>query len=162
MTLSPKHPSATPSTCLGTSTTALSSPVAIFVPRSPSCFRLPALGFQLEQRDRDRHRPHRLCPDDHHRLCQKRKPTHKPKAMTSLIFSLAIFLVVVIYGIIAVALVLGAAWLFDRLILWPFLKLKAKHTKSRETQPPVQHYFPVEEMISLGAALRERNPGASS
>lgn len=78
----------------------------------------------------------------------------------SLIFSLAILAVVLFYGTIAVALVLGAAWLFDRLILWPFLKLKAKHTKARETHPPIQHYFPVEEMISLGAALREAKPGA--
>lgn len=72
----------------------------------------------------------------------------------SLILALAITLIVVFYGVIALAIVSAAAWLFDRLILWPFLKLKAKYTKSRETQPPVQHYFPVEEMISLGAALR--------
>lgn len=64
--------------------------------------------------------------------------------MTALLFSLAILLIVALYGAIAVALVLGAAWLFDRLILWPIWNLKQRLWINR--------------MIALGKSLRLETP----
>jgi hypothetical protein len=61
--------------------------------------------------------------------------------MTSLLFALAILLIAVVYGAVALAIVMAAAWLYDRLILWPLW-----HRKQRRF---------IDRMCNLGASLRK-------